>query len=124
MGLVSVVNVDLHGLEARELLAATGALDKAMDFLLDKTRGRTPVYSGWAGATGYVSGALRESAHVIKMSETLAVIEYPLPYSRKQEEREWQKHPSGGQAHFLRDTWDIDMDEALDILINTMVAGQ
>lgn len=123
MGAIYDVRVDLSGLKARELLIETGAMDKTMDFLLDRTRDKVPVYDGWAGATGHAPGTLRENGRVLKIDETFEAVTYDVIYASKQELRDWQKHPSGGQSHYVSDTWDLDMDDALDLLIDVLTSG-
>lgn len=113
MGVVSGVRVDISGLRADRLLAETHALRYAMKHLLEGTRKRVPV----------LDGDLRDSSSIIEYSDTFAGVLYPLIYSRKQEERTWQKHPHGGQAKFVFDTWEEDMTEALLILIDVMTDG-
>jgi hypothetical protein len=113
MGVVTGVRVDIRGLRAENLLRETKALSYAMKRLHEGTKARVPV----------LDGDLRDTSRILSISDTFAGVLYDRIYSRKQEERDWQKHPHGGQARFVRETWDRDMTEALDILIDRMTSG-
>jgi hypothetical protein len=112
VGAVAGVHADLSGLRADVLLGETDALGVALRYLHERTKQRVPV----------LDGDLRDSSDLIKISPKFGGVTYPLIYARKQEERDWQKHPHGGQAHFVAETWDVDMDEALNLLIDAMTA--
>jgi hypothetical protein len=112
VGAVHGVRVDLSGLRAENLLAETDALGPALDVLREGAARRAPKLTGW----------LAESVKAHKIS-TMGAVTSDLIYSRKREQRSWQKHPHGGEAHFIERAFEEDMPAALDALIDRMTSG-
>lgn len=94
--------IDIPG--GDELLQRTDAIDAGLDALQELAQQRAPK----------LSGRLAQSIQKRRTSASSGQIYTRLIYAPKQERRGWQKHPHGGQAHYMATAMVDGADEAMN----------
>jgi hypothetical protein len=97
--------LDLSRFNATARIRETGAMEDGLGHLRDVAASRAPV----------LTGALRASGFTLAFGMSGKVV-FPLIYAAKQERRDWQKHPQGGQSRYLKSAFDTETDEVMRII--------
>lgn len=102
------------GLKSGDQLAEeTRAIEAGLKVIKDLAESRAPI----------LTGRLRSSGQITTSSGTSGTVSFRLIYARKQEERGWQKHPHGGQAHYLASAFIDGADKAMSAIADRLFEG-
>lgn len=89
----------------KNLIIEKNALQPALEHVRDIAQSRAPI----------LTGRLRTNGKTDNSGE-FGRVYFTLIYARKQEQRDWQKHPHGGQARFLASAFATETEEVMRII--------